>query len=143
MSVIFPSPAQYVMLFFVCVFLSKDTLFMYVVDLLTILISKVPSHHFHVMLVIGSMPPDPAHTQSEGFTEDVGPREWRSLEVTLEVIFLPIHSPFCSAIKYLLSYCFVPRAMKCTLDKYNQILLMTKLTQENSSKYRLFNLTFR
>lgn len=142
MSVIFPSPAQYVMLFF-CVFLPKDTLFMYVVDVLTILISKVPSHHFHVTLVIGSMPPDPAHTQREGITEDVGPREWRSFEVTLEVIFLPIHSPFCSAIKYLLSYCFVLRALKCTLDKYNQILLMTKLTQGNSSRCSLFDLTFR
>lgn len=116
---------------------------MYVVDLLTILISKVPSYHFHVMLVIGSMLPDPAHTQGEGITEDVGPREWRSLEVTLEVIFLPIHSPFCSAIKYLLSYCFTLYAMECTLDKYNQHLLMTKLTQGNFYKYRLLDHTSR
>ena len=36
---------------------------MYVADLLTILISKVPSHHFHVTLVLGSMPPEAAHTQ--------------------------------------------------------------------------------
>lgn len=57
---------------FLCVFLSKDTLFMYVVDLLTILISKVPSHHFHVTLVIGSMPPD--QLTHKGDYRDVGPR---------------------------------------------------------------------
>lgn len=44
---------------------------MCIFDLLTILISKVPSHHFHLTLVIGSMSADPAHTQGEGITEDV------------------------------------------------------------------------
>lgn len=82
-------------------------------------------------------------THKEGITEGVGPREWGSLEVTVEVIFLPIHSPFCSAIKYLLSYCFVLRTMECTLDKCNQILLMTKLTQGNFYKYRLLDHTSR
>ena len=127
------------MLVFLC-FCLKTPYLMSIVDSFTILISKVPCHHFHVTLVIGSMSPDPAHTQGQGITEDVGTREWRSLEVTLEVIFLPIHSPFYSAIKYLLSYYFVLGAMECALDKYNQ---MTKLTQGNSYKYRLLDLISR
>lgn len=58
-----------------------------IADLLMILISEMSSKNFCFTQVIGSKSPCPAHSQGEGITQDVDPREWRSLEVILEAIF--------------------------------------------------------
>ena len=111
---------------------------MYIVDLSTTLMSEVPYYLFCLTVVIRSKSPGPPHTWGEGITLGV------------EIFGSPFRNhipsspfPFCPAIKYLLSNCFVLGAIECILGKYNQILLIIQMTQGSSDKYRLLHLTSR